>query len=965
MYHHSFEVKSPAVNFAPIRSLSFWLKVDAAAIAAAPQPIFSHIPKDANRSQPTASINYHAIRAFIARNATNTGYEIVWKNWSNPANEIRERWTLDLPAWQLDGRWLNLTFVWQGTGSGQHKLWACHANGAKQNRLLGSTYLLTTTSGTVQDTFLIGADASGGSPQNNQAAIGSTFAGVFDRVRIHTAALSTAQILAVFRQDTDKDGLWDSTEADATAWKDTNGNGRRDIGEIRYPNGSPIIWQPLTTDSDGDGLTDIYEQNVSKTDPYDHDTDNDLLPDGWEVANNLDPKSAVGIHGQTGDPDGDGVDNFQEWQHLTNPHLADSDGDGVNDGPEIAQGSDPNSAADNGQAPPPEEILTLRVIVGDPSGSHSERWRVEATEVESGEIVLRHASRQYGQVTTAAESTFNKFKPGKAYSFQLIHAGTDPVKLKGDPERLQYPDYDWTLQISYKNADGSFTDITAPAQNRYLILDPYNTDTKSLSEDSPNLLAPENPHATIGEGQDARPDYREKIVPMRVVILPFAATPDYDRDGMINAEDRGKATTENPYVMWINDNDSMNADPHFGDIPGSGVDNADQHVNGPRDLIDFFPVELDLRAILAALPTNAYEYFIAHPAGAFNFIEMPDIQPDSQPQSTGAGSYLANSLSAADALTRPLKSTAGAGSKLGHPYLTAAANGAGALLIEARSATQAPPSLIIKKRKGGQLIANIPWALPVETAAVENFYWRLNIRPAAAGNPSGDAVPPSNTKFRNSRKDRWFVFCHGYNVNLEAARGWNAEVFKRLHHKGSNARFVGVSWEGNQGQLGEDLPFNTVFTPDYWRNAYNAFASSHTLATKINGLTGGAKSKTVIAGHSMGNMIASSAICDHGLKAEHYFLLNAAVAREAYSASHVATDRNSVRHPEWAGYPARLWSGDWHSLFPNGDGRKKLTWQGRFGNLATQTTPHNYYSSTEDVLANGTGSIPSISSLLV
>lgn len=589
VHHHSFEVKSPAVNFAPIRSLSFWLKVDAAAIAAAPQPIFSHIPKDANRSQPTASINYHAIRAFIARNATNTGYEIVWKNWSNPANEIRERWTLDLPAWQLDGRWLNLTFVWQGTGSGQHKLWACHANGAKQNRLLGSTYLLTTTSGTVQDTFLIGADASGGSPQNYQATIGSTFAGVFDRVRIDTAALSTAQILAVFRQDTDKDGLWDSTEADATAWKDTNGNGRRDIGEIRYPNGSPIIWQPLTTDSDGDGLTDIYEQNVSKTDPYNYDTDNDLLPDGWEVANNLDPKSAVGIHGQTGDPDGDGVDNFQEWQHLTNPHLADSDGDGVNDGPEIAQGSDPNSAADNGQAPPPEEILTLRVIVGDPSGSHSERWRVEATEVESGEIVLRHASRQYGQVTTAAESTFNKFKPGKAYSFQLIHAGTDPVKLKGDPERLQYPDYDWTLQISYKNADGSFTDITAPAQNRYLILDPYNTDTKSLSEDSPNLLAPENPHATIGEGQDARPDYREKIVPMRVVMLPFAATPDYDRDGMINAEDRGKATTENPYVMWINDNDSMNADPHFGDIPGSGVDNADQHVNGPRDLIDFFP----------------------------------------------------------------------------------------------------------------------------------------------------------------------------------------------------------------------------------------------------------------------------------------------------------------------------------------------------------------------------------------
>jgi pimeloyl-ACP methyl ester carboxylesterase len=254
--------------------------------------------------------------------------------------------------------------------------------------------------------------------------------------------------------------------------------------------------------------------------------------------------------------------------------------------------------------------------------------------------------------------------------------------------------------------------------------------------------------------------------------------------------------------------------------------------------------------------------------------------------------------------------------------------------------------------------------LPVETAAVESLYWRLNIRAAVLGQTSPDPAPPTNAKFRDSRKDRWFVFCHGYNVNDHDARGWNAELFKRLHQKGSNAKFVGVSWEGNQGQLGANLPFDKVFTPDYWRNSYNAFASSQVLAAKINSLTANTQSKAVIAGHSMGNIIASSALCDHGLKAEQYFLLNAAVAREAYSNTHVASDRNSVRHPDWSSYPIRLWSSDWFSLFPAADGRNKLTWQGRFANISTVTNPHNYYSSTEDVLANGDGITPPILDLV-
>ena len=38
-----------------------------------------------------------------------------------------------------------------------------------------------------------------------------------------------------------------------------------------------------------------------------------------------------------------------------------------------------------------------------------------------------------------------------------------------------------------------------------------------------------------------------------------------------------------------------------------------------------------------------------------------------------------------------------------------------------------------------------------------------------------------------------FLFVHGYNVNPNQARGWQAEMFKRLYWSGSPARFYGVT----------------------------------------------------------------------------------------------------------------------------------------------------------------------------
>lgn len=311
-------------------------------------------------------------------------------------------------------------------------------------------------SGTSGGQFYIGAFSDTFSPTN--PALRSV--AEMDQFILYNRALTTNEQLAIYNYDADGDGMSNRDE---------------------LANGSdPFVFE---SDLDRDGLTNAEElagqavfDGVLKvfgaTNPNYFDTDGDLFDDYWEARyywpgrvdpNNgnvpalVDNPATPGI--DESDYDSDGLSNFEEMIHGTDPNNPDTDGDGVSDFDEVNYGSRPTDGdsvplnpadfygdENLGSFAPIGDLGTLLkaggdksplVIarVGDPSGSHSERWRLR---IGQKNVV----APDFGVVSDPLALAFD---PTDFHEIKVEHVATDPAYLAGAGNGQ--PDYDYWAAV--------------------------------------------------------------------------------------------------------------------------------------------------------------------------------------------------------------------------------------------------------------------------------------------------------------------------------------------------------------------------------------------------------------------------------------------------------------------------------------------------------------------------------------
>ncbi len=409
----------------------------------------------------------------------------------------------------------------------------------------------------------------------------------------------------------------------------------------------------------------------------------------------------------------------------------------------------------------------------------------------------------------------------------------------------------------------------------------------------------------------------------------FGLRLDHDRDGRIMMHE-GTGLDE-PFRWWINDDDDEGEWQSGRDAPRVGApDWSTPRIDGVRDLVDFFPAYLDCGE-LYRLNGHVGARFEVRCVGGGLEAYAAGLPPEDvgflhrQPQQEIYGDWLDAPLEAAEPLGLAEGRWVHVPIGLLYRLSVEGVTGAAVLLLEGRRTGAFELELRVTTEHGEVHLDR----RRIVISHVEEMYREI----MAGGGLSRLGEPRGLPDAEVVRG--WTVFVHGYNVPTQAARGWNAEMFKRLHAVGCRRKFVGVNWNGATGL-------------DYHAAVQRAFFAGRALGMAASPLVG--RQEVVVIAHSLGNVVAGEAIARGGLTPSRYYMVNAAVPAEAYAyglqSPEQALHMTDVR---WRGYVPRLHASNWHRLYPETDYRGSFRWIGAFGGLSGKLTLINAYSEGEDV----------------
>ncbi|MHA1966208.1 MAG: hypothetical protein ACW964_00275 [Candidatus Hodarchaeales archaeon] len=335
---------------------------------------------------------------------------------------------------------------------------------------------------------------------------------------------------------------------------------------------------PLDGDVDDDGLIDglegtlLPERNVT-TNLYNPDTDGDSLPDGIELALELDPTNP--------DTDNDLIlDGDEYFIYNTNPHFPDTDFDGVLDYWELFfSHTNPHSADSDGDGI--KDFKEIYVYGTDPMDDDS----------DNDDITDRD---------------------------ELFEFNTDPINPDSDNDGLRDGPEIFEYETDPNNIDSDFDSILSPNENgdpTFLWTDydelKYGTDPKSIDTDGDGLLDTWELYLAEGDipnflnipldpldndtDDDGLTDGRELVVgEVDILVYPFIGyetihplitspvDPDSDDDGL---GDKYEVDNNLRPDLVDSDNDTLtdwdeiyehNTDPRKNDTDGDGILDSDE-----------------------------------------------------------------------------------------------------------------------------------------------------------------------------------------------------------------------------------------------------------------------------------------------------------------------------------------------------------------------------------------------------
>jgi protein-arginine deiminase len=388
-------------------------------------------------------------------------------------------------------------------------------------------------------------------------------------------------------------------------------------------------------DTDFDGVLNAYEICVFHTSPFDADTDDDGMPDGWEIQYALDP---VHPFDAMQDGDGDDIPNILEYLYGSSPIDSlsgapvglDADGDGYIDWLEDMYGTNPASA----QSMPspsqltinPDDMLfsilngiiqhlqspAIEMCVGDCFLLHATGWATSWTVVQGAELLdevipdsLASCISPKWCITGPGDIVIMSSTPGPGgpvIGFVHIHAVDhcdDPCKLEitgpggSAPPQMACIGEMITLSAAPDPRNGPHCQCTGDYEWEILNSTPGAAVIVG-STFGPGVLVwismPGEIHVSATQGDCAGG--------VEIAAVKIDLDADSDRNGSVDSgsDDSGED-------IWTYGEDGKGAIILFNNDDDDGdhaIDSSDEQVNGAVDVDDLAP--LAIRSLGANLP---------------------------------------------------------------------------------------------------------------------------------------------------------------------------------------------------------------------------------------------------------------------------------------------------------------------------------------------------------------------------